>query len=113
MAIVKVGSLTVTLGGAAQNLVLGFHPSYFYMVNITNVVAPVNDELVKAEWFDGMANGTGIATNYTGAQPAIEINNVAANGFTPFITPDSLLYVPNQVPYTTNLSTNLVVTNIS
>ena len=113
MAIVKVGTFTVTTGGTAQNLDLGFHPSYFQMTNITNVVSPVNDELVKAEWYDGMTNATGIATHYTGSQPAIEINNIASNGFTPYRTSDSLLYVPNQVPYTTNLSTNLVITGIS
>lgn len=99
MAIVKVGSFSVTTGGTAQNLVLGFYPDYFQMTNITNVVSPVNDELVKAEWYAGMANGTGIATNYTGTQPAIEINNIASDGFTPFATDDTGLFVPDQLPY--------------
>jgi hypothetical protein len=99
MAIIKVGSFSVVAGGTAQNLVLGFIPSYFQMTNLTNVSTPVNDELVKAEWYAGMANASGIGTNYTGAQPAIEINPIAANGFTPYTTGDSLLYVPAQVPY--------------
>lgn len=121
MAIVKVGSLTVVSGGTAQNLNLGFQPSYFMMWNINNVVAPVNDELLKAEWYAGMSDGTGIGTNYTGTQPAIEVNNISSDGFTPFQTADSNLYVPNQAPYTTisgnrayiGASTLLVITGLS
>jgi len=35
MAIIRKGTLSVALGGAAQNLVLGFIPSHFRMVNKT------------------------------------------------------------------------------
>lgn len=113
MSIIKTGSLTVVSGGTAQNLVLGFVPSYFYMVNMTNVATPANDEIVKAEWFYGMSNATAIGTYYTGSQPAIEINNISSNGFTPYETADDLLFVPDQAPYSTYKSTNLVITGIS
>ena len=111
--IFKSGTLTVTAGGSAQNLNLGFVPTYFYMVNQSNLATPANDEIVKAEWFSSLANGYAIATNYTGSQPAIEVNYLTSNGFTPFQTTDNLLYVPAQVPYTTYESTNLVITGIS
>lgn len=121
MAIVKVGTFTVTAGGTAQNLVLGFQPSHFVMTNITNIVTPANNELWKAEWFAGMTNGTGIGYNYTASQPAIEVNNIAADGFTPFQSTDPNLFTPQQAPYTTTAgnkqyigeSTNLVITNLS
>ncbi len=121
MAFVKVGSLTVAANTTAQNLNLGFFPDYFMMTNITNVVSPVNDEIVKAEWYAGMADDTGIGTNYTASQPAIEINNIVSGGFTPFQTPDNLLFVPNQAPYNSEAgnrayigtSTLLVITGIS
>lgn len=93
MAIVKVGSFTVVAGGSAQNLTLGFIPSYIKLINQTNIGTPANDEIVSAEWFSSMANGTGFAINYTGSAPAIEYNNVASNGFTPFQTGDASLYV--------------------
>lgn len=109
----KTGTLTVATGGTAQNLNIGFVPDYFYMVNQSNLATPVNDEIVKAEWFSALSNGFAIATNYTGSQPAIELNYLTSNGFTPFQTTDNLLYVPNQVPYTTYESTNLVITGIS
>lgn len=121
MAYVKTGTFTVTSGGTAQNLVLGFIPSYFYMVNQTNVTTPANDEIIKGEWFNTMANATGMTTNYTGTQPAIEMNWLSSNGFTPFTTADSGLFVPAQAPYNSaagnrayiGQSTNLVITGIS
>lgn len=113
MAFVKTGTFTVTAGGSAQNLTLGFVPSYFYMVNQSNLVTAANNEILKAEWFNTMANGTAMTTDYTASQPAIEMNWLSSNGFTPFQTGDDLLYVPAQVPYTTYESTNLVITGIS
>jgi hypothetical protein len=113
MSIIKTGTFTTVLGGAAQNLTLGFIPSYFYMVNQTNAINPVNDEIVKAEWFPTYANGTGLSTDYTASQPAIEFAWHTANAFTPFITADQDLWIPNQAPYNVNHSTNLVITAIS
>jgi hypothetical protein len=48
---VKVGTYTGT--GAAINLELGFVPSYFRTINITDGDAGIS-------WFEGMAAGTGI-----------------------------------------------------
>lgn len=103
MAIVKTGTFTVVAGGSAQNLTLGFIPSYIKIINQTNIATPANDEIVSAEWFSTMANGTGFAINYTGAQPAIEYNNLSSNGFTPFQTGDANLYT----------ATNKTISNIT
>ena len=48
---VKTGTYTGT--GAAINLQLGFIPTYFRTINITDGNAGIT-------WFDGMAAGTGI-----------------------------------------------------
>lgn len=105
MAIIKVGSLSVVAGGSAQNLVLGFVPSYFKMVNQTTVTGTF-----MGEWFSSMANGTSLKWR-VGGTPVFTSD--AADGITPFTTADNLLYVPNQAPYTTNFSTNLTITGIS
>lgn len=97
--IFKSGSLTVTAGGSAQNLELGFIPSYFYMVNQTNLGTPANNEIVKAEYFSSLADGYAITTDYTASQPATEVNYLTSNGFTAFTSSDSQLWVPDQAPY--------------
>lgn len=112
MAIVKTGTLTVVAGGSAQNLTLGFIPSYIKLINQTNIGTPANDEIVSAEWFNTMANGTGFAINYTGSQPAIEYNNISSNGFTPFQTGDAALYTPTNKTITgITQAANAVVTS--
>lgn len=113
MALVKTGSFTVTSGGTAQNLELGFTPSYIKLVNQTNIINPVNDELISVEWFNTMANGTAFAINYTGTQPAIEQNYMSTNGITPFQTALGSEYVPLTGLPAGATNTNLTITGIS
>jgi hypothetical protein len=119
MAIIRSGTFTVVDGSAAQNLVIGSgmsRPTHFTMWNTTNSIiasgAGGNGKILKAEWFPWMVNGAGISMEYA-TSPAITQTYQATNGFTPYVTGDESLWVPDQEPYLTNLSTNLVVTNIS
>lgn len=116
MAIIRTGSLIVTSGGTAQNLVLGAVPSYFMMLNETKIAA-VTNAVVKAEWFNTMLNGYAIIQTTTTGVPAY--SELTSNGFTPFVTDDADLWIPAQAPYNDGTrtpmgkSTNLAVTGIS
>lgn len=91
MAIVKKGTLTVTTGGAAQNLNLGFIPSYFRMVNKTKIAATTNG-VVIAEWYDDMANATANIWTTSAGDGTNKITRQATNGFTVLQTGDASLY---------------------
>jgi len=120
MAYIKKGTLTVTTGGTAQNLNLGFTPSYFRMMNKTKLAATTNG-VVIAEWYNDMANASANIWTTSGGDGTIKLTQTATNGFTPFTTDDAVLFVPNQAPYTTTAgnrayigqSTNLVITGLS
>lgn len=101
MAIIKVGSLTVAAGGTAQNLVLGFVPSYFKMVNQTTVTGTF-----MGEWFSSMANGSSLKWR-VGATPVFTSD--AADGITPFQTTDAGLYTPAQAPYNVSTGTRAYI----
>lgn len=81
MAIVKKGTLTVTTGGAAQNLNLGFVPSYIRMVNKTKLAATTNG-VVIAEWYDDMANGTSNIWTTSAGDGTNKVTQIASNGVT-------------------------------
>lgn len=100
MAIVRKGTLTVGTGGVAQNLVLGFTPSYFRMMNKTKIIANTNAVQI-VEWWDDMANAS--AYLYTTTSGAPVLTYISSNGVTPYSTADASLYV----------STNLTITGIS
>lgn len=102
MAIIKKGTLTVTSGGTAQNLNLGFVPSYFLMVNKTKMAATTNG-VVRAEWWDDMANGTANIWTTSGGDGTNKITQISSNGVTPFQTGDASLYT----------ATNKTITNIT
>lgn len=91
MSITKKGTLTVTSGGTAQNLNLGFFPSYFMMVNKTKMAATTNG-VVKAEWWDDMANGTANIVTTSAGDGTNKITQISSNGVTPFTTSDASLY---------------------
>lgn len=116
MSIIKTGSVTVTTGGVAQNLVLGYVPSYFRMINQTKIAAVTNG-VVEAEWFNSMPNGYAFIQTTTSGVPAW--SEITSNGFTPFQTGDDALWIPDQAPYNDGTrvpvgkSTNLVITGIS
>lgn len=102
MAITKKGTLTVVSGGAAQNLALGFIPSYFRMVNKTKLAATTNG-VVIAEWWDDMANGTANIWTTSAGDGTNKITQISSNGVTPYQTADASLYA----------ATNLTITGIS
>lgn len=100
MAIVRKGTLTVGTGGVAQNLVLGFIPSYIRMENKTKIVANTNGVQI-VEWWDDNANASAYVWTTTTGAPVITYT--AVNGFTPYRTADASLYA----------ATNLTITNLS
>ena len=100
MAIIKKGTLTVGTGGVAQNLQLGFIPSYFKMENKTKIIANTNG-VQAAEFWDDMANASAYVWTMTSGAPVLTY--ISTNGFTPYTTVDASLYP----------STNLTITGIS
>jgi len=100
MAIVRKGTLTVSTGGSAQNLVLGFQPSYIKLENKTKIIANTNG-VQMAEWWNDMANASAYLWTMTAGAPVLSYT--ASNGVTPLQTADASLYP----------ATNLTITNIS
>ncbi len=111
MAIVKKGTLTVVTGGAAQNLNLGFIPSYFRMVNKTIQTSGTVTGVTNAEWWNDMANASAYITTYTTGSGVLSY--ISTNGVTPYVTALGSEYVPltGLPPGATN--TNLTITGIS
>jgi hypothetical protein len=115
MAIIRSGTFTTVSTIAAQNVVIGngmSRPTRFTAYNVTQTATPTNSKILKVEWLPAFIDGSAFYLIYSASQPALTQLYTATNGITPFVTSDSLLWVPNQTPYTTNLSTNLVVTAI-
>lgn len=102
MAITKKGTLTVATGGVAQNLALGFFPSYFMMENKTKLAATTNG-IVKVEWWNDMANASANTWTTSGGTGALALTQISSNGITPYQTPDSQLFP----------TSNLTITGIS
>ena len=110
MAIVKKGTLTVGTGGVAQNLNLGFIPSYFKMENKTKIIANTNGVQI-AEWWSDNANASAYIQTMTAGAPVLSY--ISSNGFTPYSTPSALEYVPLTGLPAGATSTNLTITGIS
>ncbi len=110
MAIVKKGTLTVVTGGAAQNLNLGFTPSYFRMENKTKIIANTNGVQI-VEWYDDMANASAYLWTTTSGAPVISY--ISSNGITPFSTATGREFVPLSGLPSGATSTNLTITGIS
>lgn len=110
MAIVKKGTLTVATGGAAQNLNLGFVPSYFRMQNKTKTVADTNGVQI-VEWYDDMANASAYIWTTTSGAP--DISYLSSNGVTPYRTTNGIEYVPLSGLPAAAVNTNLTITGIS
>lgn len=133
MSIVKTGSFSVTAGGAAQNLNLGFVPSKFYMRNDTimasgNGTGETMTGLVEVWWDEylgALSTPYTLTNTMTDGVPLYERlasgTLASTTGIIPVRTADANLFLPNQAPYTTtsgnrqyiNQSTNLVITGIS
>lgn len=110
MAIVKKGTVTVTTGGTAQNLNLGFIPSYFRMENKTKIVANTNGVQI-AEWYDDNANASAYLWTTTSGAPVISYTST--NGFTPLIPTTGTEFVPLTGLPAAAVNTNLTITGIS
>jgi len=83
MSNIRKGTLTVATGGAAQNLVLGFIPSYIRLQNKTKTVAGTNGVQIS-EWYDDMVNGSAYQWTTTSGAPVISY--ISSNGVTPLMT---------------------------
>ncbi len=110
MAIVKKGTLTVGTGGTAQNLNLGFIPSYFRMTNKTKIVANTNGVQI-AEWYDDNANASAYIQTMTAGAPVLSY--IAANGFTPYFGAQGTEFVSLTGLPPGAVNTNLTITGIS
>lgn len=110
MAIIRKGTLTVTSGGTAQNLNLGFVPSYFMAENKTKIIANTNG-VQKFEWWDDNANASAYIYTMTAGAPVLTY--ISTNGVTPYSTPAGLEYVPLTGLPAAAVNTNLTITGIS
>ena len=97
MAIIRKGTLTVGTGGVAQNLVLGFIPSYFRMQNFTKIKNNTNGIQI-AEWWNDMPNATAYIWTTTSGTPVISYQSTV--GVTPYATAAASLYTPSQLTIT-------------
>lgn len=110
MAIVKKGTLTVATGGTAQNLNLGFVPSYIRLENKTKIVANTNGVQI-AEWWNDNANASAYIWTTTSGAPVITYTST--NGVTPFTTTVGTEFVPLTGLPSGATNTNLTITGIS
>jgi len=113
MAIVKNGSFSVTTGGTAQVLNLGFVPTRFTMWNQTLTTATPSAGIVEALWFPTLANGSAIIDTSTVTTGAIARSLLATNGITPYQTPLGSEWVPLSGLPAGATSTHLTITGIS
>ena len=111
MAIVKKGTLSVVLGGAAQNLNLGFVPSYFRMENRSKIIANTNGVQI-AEWYDDMDSPSVYLYTMTSGAPVLTYSTT--NGISAYQPPSSPLeYVPLSGLPSGAVNTALTITGIS
>lgn len=111
MAIVKKGTLTVVTGGTAQNLNLGFIPSYFRAVNKTINTSGTITGVNEFEWWNDMANASAYITTSTTGAPVLSY--ISTNGVTPYTTPAGLEFVPLTGLPAGAVNTSLTITGIS
>lgn len=110
MAIIKKGTFTVTTGGTAQSLNLGFTPSYFKAWNKTKIVANTNG-VQQWEWFDDMADASAYVWTMTGGAPVLTYTST--NGITPYSPTAGTEFISLTGLPPSAVSTNLTVTGIS
>ncbi len=110
MAIVKKGTLTVAANTTAQNLNLGFVPSYFKMENKTKIVGNTNGIQI-VEWWNDMANASAYLWTTTTGAPVITY--ISSNGITPYFPVQGTEFVPLTGLPAAAVNTNLTITGIS
>jgi hypothetical protein len=110
MAIVKKGTLTVVANTTAQNLNLGFVPSYFRMENKTKIIGGTNGIQI-VEWWNDNANASAYLWTTTSGAPVISY--ISSNGITPYITQQGTEYVPLSGLPSGATDVSLTITGIS
>lgn len=110
MAIVKKGTLTVGANTTAQNLNLGFVPSYFKMENKTKIVANTNGIQV-VEWWNDNANASAYIQTMTAGAPVLSY--ISTGGITPYQTAPGTEFVSLTGLPPAAVNTNLTITGIS
>lgn len=122
MAIYKYGTFNVPALKAALNLNLGFVPSEFRMWNQTVFNTGTLTGTISGWWNETMgAQSTPMSMLGTWTTGDEVWGRLTTTGILSYQTSDALLYVPNQLPYTSSAgnrayvgaSTNLVITNLS
>jgi hypothetical protein len=109
MAIIQTGTFSVVLGGAAQNLNLGFVPDVLTLWNDTKLASQTG--VAYAQWLSSMANASAYIQTLTGGAPVW--SKLTTNGVTPYMTPLGQEYVPLSGLPPGATSTNLTITAIS
>lgn len=110
MAIIQKGTLTVTSGGTAQNLNLGFIPSYFKMENKTKIIANTTG-IQMVEWWNDNVNASAYIWTMTAGAPVLSY--ISSNGVTPYSTAAGVEFVPLTGLPAAATNTNLTITGIS
>ena|SRR3990167_1996090 len=120
MAIYRTGTFSITSTAAAQNINIGFVPSYLILQDIT--LASTSGRGAEAIWDSNMAAlATPITILRSYAAGSLTQSTVTTTGISAFQSTDPNLFTPQQAPYTTvsgnrayiNESTNLVITGLS
>ena len=114
MAIYRQGTFTVPASNVALNLNLGFVPSVFRCKDqtvfntgtITGAIEGYFDTTMSAQ-----TTPMSLVCTYTAGAPVWARSTT--NGILAFQSTDQNLFLPQQVPYTTNKSTNLTITGIT
>lgn len=114
MAMYRFGTFVVPAANAALNLNLGFVPSEFRMWDQTVFNTGTLTGGIEGWWNATMgAQTTPMSMLGTWTAGANVWSRLTTTGIVPFQSTDSNLFLPQQVPYTTNNSTNLTITGIS
>jgi hypothetical protein len=95
MAIIKVGTFTTTASGVAQNLNLGFVPSYFQATNQTTTASGTG--LFQFSWYKSMPNAYAYTITTSGT-PVFGL--LTTNGVTPYFPTDASLWPATQLTIT-------------
>ncbi len=118
MAIIKSGSFSVVLGGAAQNLNLGFVPSVLTLWNDTKLASGTG--VAYAQWLSTMQFTTGTATGLTSSAYIQTLaagvptwSKLSATAVSSYVTPAGLEFVPLTGLPPGAVNTNLTITGIS
>lgn len=84
-----------TSAGAGFNLPLGFVPTYYHAINLTQASSSANPGVVKkVEWFQGMAADSLLVTKNTNSAATDESSLVTTGGITAYDSATPATYAP-------------------